>query len=44
VQLLDEGQRESLRGPLDDISSLANQCIMVLDDPKLWRDEDEELS
>ena len=42
VQLLDEGQRESLRGPLDDISSLANQCIMVLDDPKLWRVEDEE--
>jgi hypothetical protein len=43
VQLLDEEQRESLRGLVDDISYLANRWITALDDPKLWRVEDEEL-
>jgi hypothetical protein len=37
VQLLDEEQRESLRGLVDDISYLANRWITALDDPKLWR-------
>jgi hypothetical protein len=43
VPLLDEEQRESLRGLVDDISYLANRWIMALDNPKLWRVGDEEL-
>jgi hypothetical protein len=43
VKLLDEKQRESLRGLADDINYLDNQWILALDNPKLWRVEDEEL-
>jgi hypothetical protein len=42
VPLFDEEQRESLRGLADEINCLTNQWISALDNPKLWRVENEE--